>query len=99
MLSFKNGLSGNTFCLTLASHHYTWKHMNSTSNYHLQALEPFLEMLKDKESVLSRNEWEQLVLTTIERIATAPEQYLSASLRPSQELTSAIELIFKERLN
>ena len=73
--------------------------MNSQSNYYLQALEPFLEMLKEKESELSRSDWEQLVLSTKERIATAPEQYLSAALKPSQELTSAIEVIFNERLN
>ena len=73
--------------------------MNSQSNYYLQALEPFLEMLKEKESELSRNEWEQLVISTKELIATAPEQYLSATLKPSQELTMAIEVIFKERLN
>ncbi|HEX8061210.1 MAG TPA: hypothetical protein VF473_09765 [Cyclobacteriaceae bacterium] len=73
--------------------------MNPQSNYYLQALEPFLEMLKEKESELSRIEWEQLVLSTRERIATAPEQYLSGTVKPSQELTTAIELIFKERLN
>jgi hypothetical protein len=73
--------------------------MNSQSNYYLQALEPFLEMLKEKESELSRDEWVQLVLSTKERIATAPEQYLSGAVKPSEELTSAIEVIFNERLN
>jgi len=73
--------------------------MNSQSNHYLLALEPFLEMLKQKESELSRDQWEQLVLSTKERITSLPEQYLSGTLKPSEELTNAIELIFRERLN
>ncbi|MEI9917692.1 MAG: hypothetical protein WDO14_02695 [Bacteroidota bacterium] len=73
--------------------------MTLLPNQYLQALEPFLEMLRDKESELSKDEWEQLVHSTKERIATAPEQYLSGAVKPSQELTMAIDVIFKERLN
>jgi hypothetical protein len=73
--------------------------MNSQSNYYLQALEPFLEMLKDKESELPRSEWEQLVLSTKERIILVPEQYLSHTVKPSEELRIAIDTMFNERFN
>ncbi|HZY78257.1 MAG TPA: hypothetical protein VFE50_01950 [Cyclobacteriaceae bacterium] len=73
--------------------------MNSQTEYQLQALEPFLEMLREKESELSRSDWEHLVNSTRERIVAVPEQYLPGVTRPSDELTKAIELIFNERLN
>ena len=73
--------------------------MNSQSNYYLQALEPFLEMLKEKESELSKEEWEQLVQSTLDRIASVPEQYLSGSIKPSDDLRQVIADIFRERLN
>jgi hypothetical protein len=73
--------------------------MSLPSNFYLQALEPFLEMLKDKESELSRSDWEQLVLSTKERILSVPEQYLSHTVKPSDDLREAIELVFRERFN
>lgn len=63
------------------------------------ALEPFLEMLVEKEKILSNDDWTSLVNSTKERIITAPEQYLSGVMKPSEELKIAIESIFNERLN
>ena len=62
-------------------------------------LEPFLEMLAEKEKILSSDEWIALVNSTKERIVSAPEQYLSGILKSSEELKEAVENIFSERLN
>ena len=62
-------------------------------------LEPFLEMLVEKEKILSINEWISLVNATKERIIKAPEQYLTGISKSSEELKIAIDTIFKERLN
>lgn len=63
------------------------------------ALEPFLEMLEEREKTLSKAEWVALVNSTKERIQNAPDQYLPGNKKPSENLKIAIEDIFKERLN
>jgi hypothetical protein len=73
--------------------------MDSPMDFQLQALEPFLEMLIERETELPRSEWEQLVSSTLERIVAVPEQYLPGVTRSSDELSKAITLIFNERLN
>ena len=64
-----------------------------------QAIEPFLEMLAEREKILSNDEWNSLVNSTKERIIEAPEQYLIGISKPSEELRTTIETIFRERLN
>ena len=65
----------------------------------IQAIEPFLEMLVEKEKVLSNDEWVSLVNSTKERIIEAPEQYLVGISKSSGDLRTTIETIFRERLN
>jgi len=62
-------------------------------------LEPFLEMLEEKEKILSNDSWMALVNSTKDRIIDAPEQYLVGISKSSEELRTVIETIFRERLN
>jgi len=62
-------------------------------------LEPFLEMLEEKGKVLSRQSWREMVDSTLERITSVPDQYLTGNLKPSPQLQQIITQIFQERLN
>jgi hypothetical protein len=64
-----------------------------------KVLEPFLEMLQDREKTLSTLDWTQLVNTTKQRIIEAPEQYLEVIPQSPEVLSNTIEKIFSERLN
>jgi hypothetical protein len=73
--------------------------MNNSQHLLRRELEPFLEMLEEKNKTLSKDIWQQMVNSTAERIANAPDQYLTGNLKPSPQLEQAIQQIFKERLN
>ena len=56
-------------------------------------------MLEEKGRTLSREVWDQMVQATVERIASAPEQYLRGNPKPTAELQQSIRQIFEQRLN
>lgn len=61
-------------------------------------LEPILEMLEEKEKMLSEKEWKKLVSYTRDRVVAAPDQFLSEVRMPSVLVTRIVESIFEEEL-
>lgn len=59
-------------------------------------LEPILQLLEHKRTLLHFLEWIQFVESTKSRIINNPEQYLGKNLPDQAIITQCIEMIFDE---
>jgi len=59
-------------------------------------IDPIVQMLEHKRTVLSFSQWIQFVESTKSRIINNPEQYLGTNLPDRKIIVQSIEMIFEE---
>jgi hypothetical protein len=59
-------------------------------------IDPIVQMLEHKRTVLNFSQWIQFVESTKSRIINNPEQYLGKNLPDREIIVKSIEMIFEE---
>lgn len=61
-------------------------------------IDPIVQMLEHKRTVLNFSAWIQFVQSTKSRIITNPEQYLGKNLPDRAIIEESVEMIFEEMI-